>query len=377
MKLAIVSLMTGAPWGGSEELWAAAAREALTRGIAVEAHLPAWPNMPARVAELAKLGAVVSNWRAPDSSLSARIAGRVLYRSANLVRQVQRSNADLLLVSFGSAFDITGYPGLCDLLRTAAKPFVLVVQHNYETPLRPWMKERIAGIYERASSAVFVSERNWKSAERQLATRLLNAVVLQNPVNLPSFDEVSWPQAACGFATLASIARLEVWAKGQDVLFEALAEPAWKNRDWRLTLFGEGPDREYLEQLATMYGIADRVIFAGQARDLREVWASQELLALPSRSEGTSLALIEAQITGRPAVVTDVGDSARWVSEGETGWVADASTAASFGRALSRAWVRRGDWKSMGERAREATAQRVDRNPGATLLNHVLAACKR
>jgi glycosyltransferase involved in cell wall biosynthesis len=96
---------------------------------------------------------------------------------------------------------------------------------------------------------------------------------------------------------------------------------------------------------------------------------------LPSCSEGTPLALIEAQIAGRPAVVTDVGDSARWVIEGETGFVADAATAASFGRALARAWDRRADWRAIGERAHTAAAKRIDRNPGLTLLNHIGAVC--
>ena len=375
MKLAVVSLMTGVPWGGSEELWAAAAREALARGIAVEAHLPAWPSVPAKVAELAKFGVRIAYWKRPDPSLAARIANRV-WTSTNLVKQVQRSDADALLVSLGSAFDIAGYPKLCDALRASSRPFVLVVQHNTETPLPGWVKERVEGFYERAACVAFVSDRNRRSAERQLARPIPNAVVLQNPVNLVSLEAVQWPESSPHtpdeVGLMACVARLEVAAKGQDVLFEALAEPVWKTRDWRLALFGEGPDRDDLERLAKMYGIAERVTFAGQARDLREVWANQQLLVLPSRSEGTPLALVEAQIAGRPAVVTDVGDSASWVAEG---FVAEAATAASFGRALERAWERRGDWKPMGARAHEATMRRVDRNPGATLLAKLLSAC--
>ena len=375
MKLAIVSLMTGVPWGGSEELWAAAAREALARGWNVEAYLPEWPSVPERVSDLAKRGLAVSYWKQYDPSLKARIASKVFHRSADLVRQVQQSSADAIVLSLGSAFNLSGYQGLCDFLRTTPKRFVLVVQHNYETPLRPWEKARVAGIYERAASVVFVSERNRRTAERQLATRIPNALVLQNPVNLPSFDAVPWPDAAGGFPTFACVARLEVWAKGQDVLLEALAEPEWKPRDWRLSLFGEGPDREYLTTLAKMYGIMDKVTFAGQARDMREVWTGQEMLVLPSRSEGTPLSLVEAQIAGRPAIVTDVGDSARWAIEGETGFVADAATTTSFGKALTRAWENRGHWKQMGERAHDSAASRVDRNPGTTLLNHVQATC--
>ena len=125
-----------------------------------------------------------------------------------------------------------------------------MVQHNTETPLPGWVKERVEGLYERAACVAFVSDRNRRTAERQLATPIPNAVVLQNPVNLASFDAVPWSEDVAGGFTMACVARLEVAAKGQDVLFEALADPVWKPRDWRLALFGEGPDREYLERLA-------------------------------------------------------------------------------------------------------------------------------
>lgn len=377
MKLGIVSLMTGVPWGGSEELWAAAAREALGRGWPVEALLPEWSAVPEKVQSLVDRGMNLKQWPKFDPKLTARIANKL--RGNTLISLVQQCDADALLISLGSAWDIAGYPQLCDQLRSTKRPYILVVQHNHETPLQSWTRERIDGVFEKAASVVFVSERNRRSAERQLASPIPNASVLQNPVNLTSFAPVprgdppasAVSQPACGSAALACVARLEVWAKGQDVLFEALAASEWRSRDWRLTLVGEGPDREYLAKLAAMYGHADHVIFAGQQRDMRAVWADQDLLVLPSRSEGTPLALVEAQIAGRPAVVTDVGDSARWVDEGETGFVADAATAVSFGKALNRAWERRAEWAAMGGLAHERTGARIDRTPGVTLLEHL------
>jgi glycosyltransferase involved in cell wall biosynthesis len=195
-------------------------------------------------------------------------------------------------------------------------------------------------------------------------------VVVQNPVNLGSFEAVRWPVGANG--RMACVARLDVSAKGQDVLFEALAGPAWAGRDWRLSVVGGGPDRDYLEALARFYGIAERVDFAGHVGDVRRVWERHELLVLPSRSEGTPLALVEALVAGRPAVVTDVGGSAAWVADGETGFVAPAATPTAVSAALERAWDRRADWERMGAAAHAAAVGRVDRDPGATLLEAIL-----
>jgi glycosyltransferase involved in cell wall biosynthesis len=366
MRLAIVSLMTGVPWGGSEELWAAAAREALARGWSVEALLPGWPSVPEKVKGLEQAGVRVKHWAMHDPSRVARAKNRLLGRTVTDL--VRRSVNDALVVSLGSAWDIAGYPSLCDYLRDRRKPYVLIAQHNYETPLQAWAKPRVDGVYERATRAVFVSERNLRSAERQRAARFTNAVVLQNPVNLSSLYAVPWPKES-PTARFACVARLEVAAKGQDMLLEALAAPEWRSRGWRLSLVGEGPDREYLAKLAAMYGLTDRVVFTGQVKDLSAMWAEQDVLVLPSRSEGTPLALVEAQIAGRPAVVTDVGDSAKWVAEGETGFVADAATAASLGRALERSWSARAQWRAMGTAAHASTAARLDPTPGRTLID--------
>ena len=157
MKIAVASVMAGAPWGGSEELWAAAAREALGRGLVVEAHLPAWPTVPERVAELLKRGMAVSIWRPYDPRLAARLAARLRGRPDDLARQLRRSDADVVVINQGSAFDLAAHPDVCEVLTTAARPVVLVVQHNHENPVPAGVRERVGAVYERAAAVVFVS----------------------------------------------------------------------------------------------------------------------------------------------------------------------------------------------------------------------------
>ena len=114
-----------------------------------------------------------------------------------------------------------------------------------------------------------------------------------------------------------------------------------RGRDWRLRLYGDGKDRKYLEELARHYAIAERVEFCGHIKDIRSIWEWNQLLVLPSRGEGTRLALIEAMLCGRAAVVTDVGGNSEWIEEGRTGFGAEAPTANSFGGgARKRVWIR-------------------------------------
>jgi glycosyltransferase involved in cell wall biosynthesis len=97
---------------------------------------------------------------------------------------------------------------------------------------------------------------------------------------------------------------------------------------------------------------------------------------MPSRSEGTPLALVEAMICGRPSVVTDVGGNLEWVEEPRNGFIAEAPTVRSFGKALERAWMARDRWPSLGAAAREDALRRLEESRGE-LLDLITAAAAR
>jgi glycosyltransferase involved in cell wall biosynthesis len=137
-----------------------------------------------------------------------------------------------------------------------------VCQYNDDRVLRREFRDSVKEFFERAFRVVFVSRQNMQTAERQLARNLTNAIVLQNPVNLFDLTLVPWPLSRQ--VRMASVARLQAAYKGQDILLEVLGSGGWRSRDWRLHLYGEGPDRKYLEALVQHYGIAERVEFCGK-----------------------------------------------------------------------------------------------------------------
>jgi glycosyltransferase involved in cell wall biosynthesis len=89
--------------------------------------------------------------------------------------------------------------------------------------------------------------------------------------------------------------------KGQDVLLDAWPEVLRRIPDARLALVGDGPDRDELERRGT-----PGVIFAGNRSDVSDWLAAADLVALPSRWEGMSLAMLEAMARGRSVVASDV-----------------------------------------------------------------------
>jgi glycosyltransferase involved in cell wall biosynthesis len=161
-------------------------------------------------------------------------------------------------------------------------------------------------------------------------------------------------------------------SKGQDTLLAALGSPRFIDRDWQLSIYGDGPHQAHLKRLAEHYRISERVAFKGYAHDVRAIWAENHILALSSRNESAPLVIVEAMLCGRPSVANDVGGIREWINEPETGFISDGIDIDSFQDALERAWSARSEWEAIGLRARNKALKMIDPDPGRTVLNILL-----
>jgi len=365
MRIAIISTMAFSRWGGSEELWAACASAALAAGHEVMLSVHRESTEAPRVQDLVHRGARVHGRRViPPNRI-----GRAFSRYVSVFEPVLRWRPEVVLISQGGTYDLVlngQAAGLHEALQLVGVPYVVVCHGNGEMVLGDADRAVAKAFFADARRVCFVAERMVQLAQRQLAGALPNATVVKNPVNMTSTAPLPWPEAAP--VKFATVGRLEAHVKGYDLLFEALAQAPWTTRPWTLSLYGEGPSRKYLEELAGYFGIHDRLHFAGHTNDIRAIWAENHLLIQPSRTEGVPLALVEAMLCGRPAVVTNVGGMSEWVAEPATGFIAAGAATAAIGEAMERAWLRRAQWYEMGQRAREVAVARIAPNPGGALL---------
>jgi glycosyltransferase involved in cell wall biosynthesis len=81
-------------------------------------------------------------------------------------------------------------------------------------------------------------------------------------------------------------------------------------------------------------GLGERVLLAGQRRDIAELLAAADLFVLPSVLEGLPLALLEAMAAGTPVVATAVGGVPRVVEDGVTGRLVPAGDAGALAEAM-------------------------------------------
>ena len=363
--------MNGAPWGGSEELWAETAFKALQVGHEVFVSVVGWADRAPKLRELERRGAkILRRYNLEFPSHGAP------FGAASSYRDLFKTNPDVLVINQGWCFEFVKFPDLLELLYVTPIPFVLVCQWNQNLPMMTddCRREHACNIFSRAFRVLFVSNENRIQAERQLATKISNSDLVLNPVNLSDRSYVPWP--ASGTVRLASVARLNLYSKGQDILIEALSADQWKQRDWHLTMYGSGPDESYLRLLVEFFGLQARIKFAGHQSDVRAIWAEEQILVMFSRAEGIPLALVEAMLCGRPAIVSDVGGNQEWVTEGQTGFVAEAPVIELARAALERAWSARESWKAMGMQAHKFATSRISDPTIPGLLEVILAACR-
>lgn len=72
--------------------------------------------------------------------------------------------------------------------------------------------------------------------------------------------------------------------------------------DWEFHLYGEGHDKQVLQELINKYQLQPHVKLKGLYSSLDEVMAASDFLVLSSKYEGLPLSLIEASMSGLPIV---------------------------------------------------------------------------
>lgn len=117
---------------------------------------------------------------------------------------------------------------------------------------------------------------------------------------------------------IGSVGRL-VALKHHRLLLELMPALAAACPTVELVLLGDGPLRAELEALADSLSIRGRVHFLGARDDVAQLLPALDVFALPSLTEGLSIALLEACATGLAIVATAVGGNPEIVTDGRTG----------------------------------------------------------
>ncbi len=122
---------------------------------------------------------------------------------------------------------------------------------------------------------------------------------------LPSPEHLSSLCALPGQRLITSVGRL-MPPKGHGYLVSAMPHLISQVDNVRLLLAGDGDLKASLEQLSQDLKVQDVISFLGSRSDVPDILALSDVFVLPSVSEGTSMALLEAMAASKPIVATDI-----------------------------------------------------------------------
>jgi glycosyltransferase involved in cell wall biosynthesis len=299
LKSRFVFISSNAAWGGSEELWSAAAAALAAEGHAVTVFKDGINDVEPNIRRLRELKSTLHDltrylpfprkFRTLINWLPYRISHGMQLARLKLALSFSR-RPDLVIISQGGNSDGLY---LADLCRRMKLPYVLIIQKAsdlyWPTDSR---RTRLRAVYSQAQACFFVSEHNRRLTEEQLELDLPHGVIVRNPFLVPWKPRNDWPDERSGLR-LACIGRLYPMEKGQDLLLRVLARDQWRERPLLVTFYGSGHQAAGLEGMARRLGLAN-VSFAGFVRDPAAIWNDHHGLILPTRCEGLPLVLVEA-----------------------------------------------------------------------------------
>ena len=105
------------------------------------------------------------------------------------------------------------------------------------------------------------------------------------------------------------------------MIFKAIRILSEEEKDIRLLMIGDGPQREYLQNLANAMGIKDNIIFLGikPNKELKNYIRSGIAVLITSFYEGTAKVIKEAAFSGRITISTATSGVKDAIRDGETG----------------------------------------------------------
>jgi glycosyltransferase involved in cell wall biosynthesis len=254
------------------------------------------------------------------------------------------------------------YAGIASLVKpgaalvSTAHGYVNWDGFRYEAPLRALLRRAVI-VAVSPELQEFLAQRGWARDRLEL---IVNGVDVDA---LTRVEDTGARRAALGVApgawVVGALGRLSP-EKDHANLIRATAIVAQREPRTELLLAGDGPIRGELEELARELGVDGRVRFLGQVTgpEVQAFLGVLDVYCLPSRTEGTSVSLLEAMSCKVPVVATSVGGTPSALDMGSAGRLVPPNDAAALADALLSARADPEAGFRMAERGRAIVEER-------------------
>jgi glycosyltransferase involved in cell wall biosynthesis len=300
-----------------------------------------------------------------------RKAAQALAGGARAALLLAMRRVDLVYLHASTGPSLRRKAAVAAVARVARRPYVLHVHggafDRYYREAAGWERRVVRETLSRAALVIALSP-TWERRIREIAA--VRTAVVPNPVPIPADPSRLDGQPR----TIVCLGRIGD-PKGSRTLVRALAALGPAYHDVRLVLAGDGDVTEVRAE-AHRLGIADRVELPGWIgpEERSRTLGSATAFALPSRSEGMPVALLEAMAYGLPAVTTPVGGIPDVFEEGRHGYLVPPDDPQALADRLRSLLDDSESARQMGARARFDAKARYAVDVVAAQVGDALAA---
>jgi glycosyltransferase involved in cell wall biosynthesis len=262
------------------------------------------------------------------------------------------------------------------LARLARVPVVIGHEHGSlldGKTMRPFLDRNIVG----RLSTVILAVSEWDRLQLIERERLRPDLIQVFPNAIPPPPagaavvprEVELPR---GTTLIGSVGRLYE-EKGYDCLIRAVALLKARGLSVRCVIAGIGPEEQQLLKMIAKLGVAEEVRMLGHRQDVPDIVRALDVAVLPSRREGSPLALIEYMALGAPIVATAVGGVPELITDGEHGLLVPPRDPEALAGAIERLLDDRRLARRLGDQAQERQRAEHDLDAAVTRLEQLYA----
>lgn len=285
----------------------------------------------------------------PGCNLVDLGAGRVMAALPGLVRYLKRMRPEVLLAAMDHANLIALWARA--LARTQTRVYISVrsnlSQEAAHAPTRAgrWLPRLARIFYRQAQGVIAVSQGVADDIAGLMGAGRVRLVVIPNPVVTPDLAVLASaaPDHPWLETDLVNTRHPVILAAGRlspqkdfPTLIRAFAMLA-RERNLRLLILGEGPERGALESLVQKLGLTGRVELPGFRVNPFAAMSRAQLFVLSSAWEGLPGVLIQAMACGTPVVSTDCPSGPREVlADGHFGPLVPVGNVSELAKAMGQ-----------------------------------------
>jgi poly(glycerol-phosphate) alpha-glucosyltransferase len=258
-----------------------------------------------------------------------------------------------------------GYKGVY-LVHTVHSSHTLA-PHNWDSPMDKIWSEWLSGA-NKYDAVVWLSEQQSLDVQKRLGETELRSFVIPNPPTVPADSEsilnsitsgtYSRPLRAIMITRLVSVKRVDHAIRAWQQVVQSLPEA-------RLDIYGDGPEKDQLQELIRSLELEQHVTLHGYFADAREQARTAICHILTSSYEGQSLAIAEAMALGCPSISYEISyGPPEMISDGLSGLLVPNGDIDALAGAITRVL---GDPKLASKLSAEAIKWAKSAGPERTL----------